>query len=539
MAVILCGCGGESDKNLGTIRDLLTRQGETVFIIPAVGTDSIGAVLGAIARTEPLVIGGGWCQSNKDEFMDVTRKLGFDPFALKFVATTVQGSPESAVRMLIAAVRRMKRYQGARPENLKPRMGRPDENMSRRQFFTFPKIRHDVIPSIDGGLCRRNSHQCRLCARRCAGGAIAVNDGGLMVIEKYKCNGCGSCVNVCPAGAIYYPGYTTGERTSEIEALLSSEEDSAEVRRAVLFVCEESDIARNDFKVSGGSLPDGVFPITVPCICMLSPLDLFYPIFRGAARVGIRSCSGGECKKGQDLKAWSSVLEMTSALLAKLGMGAERIAFIAAENPAAPGKELSAFGDSLKDFNVFMAAAAGERTSDSGALTLRSLINTCSKNAAGNVYLEGYPAIPFGMVLPSNKGSCTLCGVCEKHCPADALAICEENGRRELLFDYGRCVSCGECVRICPEKALTLKRALDAGKLAETKSEVIVADTGILCRECGSPFLNEALKRRMATGLSPEEAEFVTSVCPDCRMSAAMRASLLSELTPDASVKSG
>jgi Na+-translocating ferredoxin:NAD+ oxidoreductase RNF subunit RnfB len=47
---------------------------------------------------------------------------------------------------------------------------------------------------------------------------------------------------------------------------------------------------------------------------------------------------------------------------------------------------------------------------------------------------------------------CIKCSICEKKCPAGALAV--KNGIPEI--DYSKCTKCGTCVEACPQKVLVL-----------------------------------------------------------------------------------
>lgn len=57
-----------------------------------------------------------------------------------------------------------------------------------------------------------------------------------------------------------------------------------------------------------------------------------------------------------------------------------------------------------------------------------------------------------GAVIPAWKPElCTFCGVCQKLCPTQAIAISKE--APTLAWSEAACVSCGRCVRKCPSKA--------------------------------------------------------------------------------------
>ncbi len=48
-----------------------------------------------------------------------------------------------------------------------------------------------------------------------------------------------------------------------------------------------------------------------------------------------------------------------------------------------------------------------------------------------------------------DKGKCTGCTTCLRHCPTEAIRI--KDGHAVINSD--RCIDCGECIRVCPHKA--------------------------------------------------------------------------------------
>ena len=49
---------------------------------------------------------------------------------------------------------------------------------------------------------------------------------------------------------------------------------------------------------------------------------------------------------------------------------------------------------------------------------------------------------------------CIFCGICQKRCPSNALAVAREP--KSWTVDPYRCIVCGECVAACPKKCLSM-----------------------------------------------------------------------------------
>lgn len=63
-------------------------------------------------------------------------------------------------------------------------------------------------------------------------------------------------------------------------------------------------------------------------------------------------------------------------------------------------------------------------------------------------------------LLESGHYRCIGCGLCEKICPSDCIAMdteYDENQRKavtEYTINFGRCIFCGLCAEVCPELAI-------------------------------------------------------------------------------------
>jgi len=52
---------------------------------------------------------------------------------------------------------------------------------------------------------------------------------------------------------------------------------------------------------------------------------------------------------------------------------------------------------------------------------------------------------------------CILCGMCERSCVADAIAV--DKQARTWSVNPFRCVQCGYCISVCPKKCLSMDPA--------------------------------------------------------------------------------
>ena len=105
-----------------------------------------------------------------------------------------------------------------------------------------------------------------------------------------------------------------------------------------------------------------------------------------------------------------------------------------------------------------------------------------------------------------------------ENCPASALSVADEGGKRTLKHNMTQCARCGQCWRVCPERAIEFQHLL-AGEW----DDVITLEL-VHCRVCGEALYSSSFGRKMASKIeSTGEA-----LCPKHRQrnSAAMWPSL-------------
>ncbi len=67
-----------------------------------------------------------------------------------------------------------------------------------------------------------------------------------------------------------------------------------------------------------------------------------------------------------------------------------------------------------------------------------------------------YPEATRGRV-ENEIARCIFCGMCQKNCPTDAIAVSKE--KRDWQIDSLRCCQCRRCVEVCPVKCLSMHDA--------------------------------------------------------------------------------
>ncbi len=78
-------------------------------------------------------------------------------------------------------------------------------------------------------------------------------------------------------------------------------------------------------------------------------------------------------------------------------------------------------------------------------------------------YPEEALSLPTGYrgLIRLYKDVCIGCTLCALICPADAMKMTTDEGKKIPAINYGRCVFCGFCVDVCPVDALKETRVHD------------------------------------------------------------------------------
>jgi heterodisulfide reductase subunit A len=154
---------------------------------------------------------------------------------------------------------------------------------------------HAPVAVVDEKLCTG----CGTCVKVCPFGAISMHQRegelDLSQIDPLLCTGCGSCVVVCPVKAISQPLDSDGQVLAQIEAALATAARNGRPR-ILVFGCEWSGHAAGE--LAGAKklrYPAEARLIRVGCSARIDPTHVLWAFFSGADGVFLGACPPGDC----------------------------------------------------------------------------------------------------------------------------------------------------------------------------------------------------------------------------------------------------
>jgi ferredoxin len=469
----------------------------------------------------------GACSKYREVFEDIAFKADLKPFHLKTVSLlercSIVHSTEKATEkiklILYAALYRERNFRGVSDENLKLAMMRLDRKMNRRTFLTFPmKFRQKIIPSIYTDRCVV-WRGCNLCVKACPTQALRKEKENVQV-DAFQCESCGICATKCPKEAIFFPLNTFKLITDELKALLSVETRFS-TSRIILFACKGGVSYLDELAHKGFSYNPSLIVMEVPCIGMVTPLLILKTFDLGAAGIALIPCYR-QCYLGYDLKEMYENLRASKKLLEALKIQPERIRVLS------PSKDFKEFHRQLETFVENITKLASHPLSfkkpTETKSSWQSLPQLCQEIVNKLHFDEDIriydPQLPLGMIEIKTE-ECSMCGLCARRCPTDALRLESGNREAKILFDYNLCIGCGLCSESCPPKAIKITRTLDFKKLA-TPALVVIKDRIVYCQKCGVAFGLEKQIEHVLSVVSPKKdhLNIISKYCPNCRLDA-------------------
>jgi ferredoxin len=364
---------------------------------------------------------------------------------------------------------------------------------------------------------------CTQCLDVCSTGAIRA-DGDHVRVESHLCAGCGGCATVCPSGAMTYAYPSAPELGIRLKAMLQAYRgaggrdacvlvhDLEDGRAAVRAVGRRAGFgARGQgAKGAGRGLPARVLPFECFHAASIGIDVLLGAVCYGASQVAVVTT-------GREAEGYVAALrrQMSYAEAVLQGLGFAGTHFLLLESPA--------LERSLWD----LAPAATVKTPATFHLSPEK---RTSLDFAFDFLLKGstfkgeevaLPAgAPFG-AISVNGETCTLCKACIGACPASALLDAQD--APVLRFIERNCVQCGLCEKTCPEDAIALLPRLSLQETARQPVTLHEAEP-FHCVRCGKAFGTKRMVEAM-TGKLGAHSMFATGgalrrlqMCGDCRV---------------------
>jgi ferredoxin len=349
---------------------------------------------------------------------------------------------------------------------------------------------------------------CSNCIDVCATQAI-VTHGNTIKLDPYLCQGCGTCATVCPSGALSYQYPRVADLGLRIKTLLATYRSAGGADAVLLFHSAEAGRKLIDqLARRGKGLPARVIPVETWSADAVG-IDLLLGAYAlGAAQVAVLG-SGAH-----DLTPLKQQAGFAQTILGALGYGSDHLRIIDADDYRSLETQLWNWTPATS-----IATVAEFRLMSEKRTTLEFVIDHLAKHAPtpqSEIALAA--GAPFGSIAIND--ACTLCMSCVGACPANALKAAPDAPR--LSFLESQCLQCGLCEKSCPEQAIALTPRLLLG--AGRRERVLREAEIFCCIACGKPMGAKPMIDAMLAKLSGhsmfagERATARLSMCADCRV---------------------
>ncbi len=326
------------------------------------------------------------------------------------------------------------------------------------------------------GALRLRAGGCTVCVDACPVGALRQTPAGMVVDDT--CMDCGRCVPACPMGALMLPSCQ-----GEVGDAAALRVDCRRVPRAT----------RGE--------------VTLSCLGALDVAAVLELHRQAAGRV-VELCDRGwcgGCPAGGAEHPARAVLDATNVWMEALGVPRaqwprrvqaplpERLSE-PADASLAPEVPLSrrAFFRQLVDASQRAAAVEAPAALEPGAATLsahssfsRARLVDAVEALARATAVE-VPSALYAQIHVSNR--CRNHQGCARVCPTGALQGYRGAEASGLRFDPRSCIACGLCERHCPEQALRMTAGGYALMTSERETYVLTRHGTGRCSECGAEY---------------------------------------------------
>lgn len=335
---------------------------------------------------------------------------------------------------------------------------------------------------------RSTAEACRRCEEACPVAALRVHGDGPERVAD--CLGCGRCTAACPTGALAVKGFQNVALPNSNAAM-----------RVECWKVPHTSTAANT--------------IRVPCLGGVT-LPQLLSWYADAPERPVRFVEHGwctACSAGRVRHPGNAVLHKAIKLLEACGQPAEArpawesqplaLKLMPGSIPDSITRETVGRRAFFRRFVSEVTASAAPPESDPVPIKALRRQSACPMPAREQeTALLKKIAAHYGRASPDTvrpmlkiSPGCQHHAVCSGICPTGALAIHEEAGQTEVVFDPDACVACGLCKQSCPEGAISLQAEGGASGI-----QLLSTYKAITCVHCHCEF----------AGVSED-------VCPACR----------------------
>ncbi len=365
---------------------------------------------------------------------------------------------------------------------------------------------------------------CSACVDICSAEAISSDPvRQRVVVNPHLCVGCGACTTVCPTGAMGYAYPAAQDMGARVRTLLSAYAQAGGRQPGLLLHSQDKgqqlvhELGRAAQLGVAHGVPAHMMPVALWHTASAG-VDLWLSaVAQGATQI-VLLFTGEEAP--QYVEGLQAQMEVAQAVLRGLGYAGTHLHCVHARSATDLDAGLRAL-DGLRGA-VPAQAARFAPTNDKRATLELALDHLLAQAPAAAlpeaIALPGGPS-PWGTVVV-DKDRCTLCMSCVSACPASAL---QDNPQApQLRFIERNCVQCGLCERTCPEDAIALQpRLLLTPERGQPRLLHETRPYG--CIRCGRPFGTlqavEAMLGRLAGHpMFQGEALERLKMCSDCRV---------------------
>ncbi len=355
-------------------------------------------------------------------------------------------------------------------------------------------------------LCAHSRAQitgCSKCIDNCCTAAISPA-GDHVAIDPAICAGCGSCVALCPSGAITFAAPPTEFTFKRLQTLAQTYATAG--GKAARLLVHDAEFGSEMISLAarfGKGLPSDVIPLEVSTLCSFGHAEMLAALACGFTQVDILLAP----KTERDTLRGEQELAQAIA-------GDNRLRLLDISDPDALCEILYHPAETTAKTDTILPQGSRRQIARQAAIALNGKPETPLPLPAG---------APYGAVVV-DPDACTLCLSCASLCPTGALA--DNPDMPQLRFQEDACLQCGLCTRVCPEKAITLKPQFDLSDQAFNQI-VLHEEDPFACIECGSLFGVKSTIEKITEKLAGKHDMFATSdtarliqMCDNCRIQA-------------------